>query len=145
MQTFAGAAATPAAELQLSCPLPNDPCASSSSSNAGAATAEEIWANCGSISDPLPALPVIYRSHSAPSGPPAAAGERGNALVRTTSSNVELAPSSVGCLGRWAVSPPGTPRLQQQPGRRKQPRKLAEVASGWLKQLAAKKAGKVRG
>jgi hypothetical protein len=87
-------------------------------------------------------LPAIYRSHSAPSGPPAA-GDNADAPVHTTSSNVEVVPSSIGCLGRWAVSPPGTPRLQQS-GRRKQPRKLAEVASGWLRQLAAKKADRAR-
>jgi hypothetical protein len=140
MQQLAGAALAAAAEVQLSCPLPSDLC---SSSDAAAGTADEIWANCGGISEPLPVLPAIYRSHSAPSGPPAAAGGHADAPVRTTSSNVELAPSSIGCLGRWAVSPPGTPRVQQS-GRRKQPRKLAEVASGWLKQLAAKKAGTVR-
>jgi hypothetical protein len=139
MQQLAGAALAAAPEVQLSCPLPSDPC---SSSNAAAATAEEIWANCGGISEPLPVLPAIYRSHSAPSGPPAA-GDSADAPVRTTSSNVEVVPSSIGCLGRWAVSPPGTPRLQQS-GSRKQARKLAEVASGWLKQLAAKKTGTVR-
>jgi hypothetical protein len=147
-QQLAGSAVAAAAEVQLSCPLPSDPFSSSSNAAAAAAAADEVRANCGALSEPLPVLPVIYRSSSAPSTPPEAAAnaaaEVTAAPARTTSCPDSLAASSsIGCLGRWAVLPPGVPSVQHS-GRRKQQRKLAEVASGWLKQLAARKASKAR-
>jgi hypothetical protein len=109
-----------------------------------------VWANCGALSEPLPVLPAILRSSSAPSAPLEAAGSAAAlaAAARTSSSPEGLtaaAASSIGCLGRWGSGPaPPVASSLQQPGKRKQQRKLAEVASSWLKQLAARKAGRVR-
>uniref|UniRef100_A0A383VB01 RING-CH-type domain-containing protein n=1 Tax=Tetradesmus obliquus TaxID=3088 RepID=A0A383VB01_TETOB len=144
-------AAAAAAEMQLSCPLPSDPCTSSSSPTA---VAEELWANCGALSEPLPVLPAIYRSSSAPAPTPpleasgsAALAVPAAAPARTVSCPEGLGPSSssssIGCLGRWGAAVPGSPRLQQS-GQRRQQRKLAEVAAGWLKQLAPRKADRLR-